>query len=237
MTAIARWTSLRALAADYADGRVDRKTFTRERRRIIDGIVAGEIPLPPEEVPPSAPGVDPADEDITIDAARQRAAARAAPPAAGRRTPWIGVAAAIALVTVAVLGVKRMTTPPPMRPTIQATAAVPPVVARFLAANRWDEAALQRFAEDWRALTGPQRDALRASPAMSQLADHLQTRWNEARALLALGDRDNALAAQRRLLDLARTLGIGGERLDRMEAEWRALTKAPPQRADHPTDP
>ncbi|MBI4693309.1 MAG: SUMF1/EgtB/PvdO family nonheme iron enzyme [Gammaproteobacteria bacterium] len=226
--------TLRALAADYAEGRIDRKTFITERRRLIDGIVAGEIPLP-EEAPPAAPPPQAeGDEDITVDVAEQSAepVPAAAPTAVAPRKSGRGAGIAVALGIAAALafGAKQFlapTTPATTAAPATNVAAQPSLVARFIAGNHWDETALLKFTEQWQALPEAERKSLRGTPAMSQLSDLLQTRFNEARALLELGDRDGALATQRRLLELAQALEISNERIDRMAAEWRVAIASP----------
>ncbi|MGR8922103.1 MAG: hypothetical protein ACU85V_20995, partial [Gammaproteobacteria bacterium] len=56
--------TLRALSRTYAAGDIDRETYRRERRALIEAIVAGEHPLltflPPE---PESPTVFPSDDD------------------------------------------------------------------------------------------------------------------------------------------------------------------------------
>ena len=58
--------SLRGLASAHAAGLIDRQTYIRQRRRLIDGIVSGEIEIVPWE-PPSAAEFDRTDSDITVE--------------------------------------------------------------------------------------------------------------------------------------------------------------------------
>jgi hypothetical protein len=62
-------TLLRALAQAYAEQRVDRRTYIRERRRLIDEAVAGIESAPPAVLEPARSSLDPT--DVTIQLQRE----------------------------------------------------------------------------------------------------------------------------------------------------------------------
>lgn len=60
---------LRALAQAYAEQRVDRRTYIRERRRLIDEAVAGIESVLPAVLEPSHSSLDPT--EVTIQLPRE----------------------------------------------------------------------------------------------------------------------------------------------------------------------
>lgn len=63
--------TLRGIAKAYADGQIDRRTCILERRRLIDGIVSGELELVPYRpaAPESSLAPEEEDGDDTLDLA------------------------------------------------------------------------------------------------------------------------------------------------------------------------
>ncbi len=59
---------VRALAQAYAEQRIDRRTYIRERRRLIDEAVAGIESRPPRVLEPAAPTLSPT--DVTVELPR-----------------------------------------------------------------------------------------------------------------------------------------------------------------------
>ena len=57
---------VRALAQAYAEQRIDRRTYIRERRRLIDEAVAGVESHPPRVLEPAAPTLEPTDVTIQL---------------------------------------------------------------------------------------------------------------------------------------------------------------------------
>lgn len=96
-------SAVRALAKRYAEGRLERRAYIVERRRVIDAITGGELALatePPTGMPPvaSAPCAF-----ITIDAtvAVRKPAVRDATPFTSARDWWLVVGLTLGLVAVA----------------------------------------------------------------------------------------------------------------------------------------
>ncbi|MGD9601107.1 MAG: hypothetical protein AB7O21_07760 [Gammaproteobacteria bacterium] len=71
MTATSRTLPpVRALARRYAEGRLERRTYIVERRRLIDDIVAGRVdplrPVTPPAVPPAPCTLGEADATLEL---------------------------------------------------------------------------------------------------------------------------------------------------------------------------
>ncbi len=215
--------TLRALSRSLAAGDIDRETYRRRRRELIEAIVSGAVPLVPYEEPePQQPTVFPDDDDgdttqeiiPPLLAAAERAERRP-------RGPRL-LLVAVLLAALAALAWWLLGTRPPAAPGV-ATQPLPPsdVIERFVHEDSWTSASLSRLATAWDALDADVRDTLRSGDAMHRLTDAMLRELASERALLDLGDTAHALARQGELFDLARRLGLDDPRLRRARDAWQ----------------
>lgn len=223
--------TLRGLSRKLAAGDIDRETYRRRRRELIEAVVSGAERLVPFEEPePQQPTVFPDDDDgdttqeiiPPVLKAAERVQRR-------RRGPRLLIAAvllaALAGLTWWLLGARPPLTPSSAPRTVPnaTTDTVPSadVIERFVRENSWTSASLSRLAAEWATLDADVRDALRDSDAMRRLTDGMLGELASERALVDLGDAAHALARQGELFDLARRLGLDDARLRRARDAWQ----------------
>jgi len=220
--------TLRALSRRLAAGDIDRETYRRQRRELIDAIVSGAQPLVRYEEPePQQPTVFPDDDDgdttQEIIPPLLAAAERAERRPHGR---WLLLAAAL-LMAIAALAWWLLGTRPAPTPSA-ATQAMPTadLIERFVRENSWTSKSLSRLAAEWAALDEDARGTLRASDAMRRFTDAMLGELASERALVELGDTTHALARQGELFDLAYRLGLDDARLRRAREAWQQAREA-----------
>lgn len=216
--------TLRALSRRLAAGDLDRETYRRRRRELIEAIVSGDEPLVPYEEPePQQPTIFPDDDDgdttqeiiPPLLAAAERAQRRP-------RGPRLLLVAAGLLVALAALAWWLLDTRPPTAPRVATqTLPAPDLIERFVREDSWTSASLSRLAAAWAALDANTRESLRTSDAMRRLTDAMLGELAGERALLDLGDTAHALARQGELFDLAHRLGLDDARLRRAREAWQ----------------
>lgn len=228
---------LRGLAKAYSDGLIDRKQYIRERRQLIDGIVAGELEIVPYDAPQPAP--DPAiertfsDGEATLEIPHVDPDAETKPvaPAKPRRSGSTIVIIVLGLAVAAYALWHTMGRVDPGTPTVTAPAATSTpetpnpagaLLDSFLDENTWLPKRIDGFLLAWEQESRTARDALIDTPTMRRAADLITQQILEEKALFELGEQDTALRKQRRLLDLADALSIENERISRQETEWLA---------------
>jgi len=207
--------SLRSLARQYAAGELSRDEYSRQRRAIIEAVVAGELQAP-------APVGD------TLVEAEAAAPAPASPPQAaargGRRPLVIGAVAAAAVLlagaywTISGDGEQASpATPSPERSASEAPASAPapgsgaaswPALEGFLASGQWQEAELAELTEAWQALPPAKRIDIRGSADFRALVSELHGELVRLQGLAELGGGDAVRRRAERLLAFAAALGI-----------------------------
>ena len=224
--------TLRGLAKTYSDGIVDRRKYIRERRQLIDNIVSGQVAITPYEA--TAPAIH--DHERTFSDAENTAKLppiETDPPQPNKSNFIIVVVAILALAGIALVGWIKLTprpdalAPAQVEPHVTVSKADQPIsseelLSKFLDENRWQAERVDELIQDWRRLQSESSQALIDSPAMHRAIDVIYQKFLEENALLELGDRDDVLAVQRQLLDLATELSPGNARIARLEEEWRA---------------
>ncbi len=217
--------TLRELSRTYAAGDLDRESYRVKRRELIERIVAGEAPVVAWRAPePEAPTVFPYDEDDG-DTTQEimPAVATAAGADEARGFPWLTVLVTLAVVAAVAWGALQWLArddggEPPAVP-------VPAVIEkdlleRFLADNSWTSASLAALRRAYDDLAPDGRAALAGSDSLRRMGDALLRQIGSERALLGIGDAEEALDAQAELLDLAEHLGITDERFRRAREVW-----------------
>lgn len=87
------------------------------------------------------------------------------------------------------------------------------LIENFLRENNWSDKSLQQFKNDWQALTDAEQEQALSSPMRSQLVNAIHQKLIEERALLGLGDSENVVARQHKLVNFASDLEINDPRL------------------------
>jgi formylglycine-generating enzyme required for sulfatase activity len=216
------------LAKAYANRQIDRQSYILERRRLIDGVVSGDIELvpyrPPAPDPPASIDIEDGEAtlEISLDELHRRRDGRP-----------VGIAAAIGVLAV-IIGIgwfyanRPATTaetprPPPIPEQLGPEADL---LTDFLTANTWEESDTDALRRQWNALSPDERDRIGSGGVLRSLGDAIYDRIIEEKALVDLGERAEALDTQRRLLELAAALGIRNERLKRLEQDWQTEQRA-----------
>lgn len=185
-------SQLRDLTRKYAAGKIGREEYLDQRKRLIDGIVAGEIEIRYREIEPPAPPKR----------------------NAGQKKWWYagGTVMLVGLLLIALLahffddGAQRADAD---RAAAAASPADPgaELLREFLRSADWSDASLTAMEQEWNALTAFQRESARRSSWYRRVKHETSQRIREQEALLAAGEMEALLRAGR-LREFAETLGI-----------------------------
>ncbi len=244
MTAQAQ-EELRQLCSDYFHGLVAREAYRERRAALLDAAILGNGTGPRDTRRVDTPRV-------VVQPAVAPAVAAGVAPVARRRISLtvvlIGAAAAIAVAAAIAWLI------PARAPLSPATSARGPVAAdagasrvanveapgAFITgygpASAWTEATFSSFLGQWDYLSDAERDAARNSLPFRAMAEELQGRIRELRAL---ADPDNATSVERFrwVVSFARALGIDPGVSD-IELASRVIPRSapPPAPAEEPAD-
>lgn len=236
-------TSVRQLSRDYSDGKLSGADYRHERARLLKGIVRGDIPLVPFQVP-APPAVRPK-------------AAGAPEPGEGtaqikKRSGSIWWVAAAVGAIAAGGGLYLTFSGKPAEPVAtQATApaadAARTLAQEFVDRKNWRPEAIEEFQRQWAALEAAQRQGVIDSPLFGRLAAATYGQLMEEQALADLGDVAESLAQQHLLLRFAETMGFTDPRFkdaadalarrEATEAQAVAVAPATPSPAPKPAPP
>jgi formylglycine-generating enzyme required for sulfatase activity len=100
------------------------------------------------------------------------------------------------------------------------------LIIDFIQKKNWTEDNLDLFVTSWQQLSDEERTAVQTSPEMKRLINTIYQQLLDERALLSLGDVENAVANQRILINFADQLGIDDGRLTVLEPELQVDTEA-----------
>lgn len=187
-------SQLRDLTRKYASGGLARAEYVAERKRLIDGIVSGEIELRYRSLEPAG--------KVNHNGERKR---------------WMVLAGSVLLVGMLLVAVLAYfmeaddqramveATPPPSTPEPGVE-----LLRAFAESGQWSNDALASLETDWQQLTPFQQESARRSAAYRQLKHETNQRIIEQEALLAAGEMEALLVAGR-LREFAGKLGFGGD--------------------------
>ena len=221
--------TLRDMSRAYALGSLDRETYRMQRHALLTRIAASALPVlafaPPE---PEQRTVFPYEDD-TGDTTQEILAPLLVLPttSAPRKGGLLVIVAVIALALGAGgWALRHYGVSEPASPTFavapdSASRASDPLT-EFLIANLWHSPNLDALGERWDSLDSTTREQLRSAPSMRRLIDKVLEQIQAERALLTLGDAEEALATQQQLLDLMTRLGAQDPRLLRAREAWQA---------------
>ena len=229
--------TLRALAKEFSLGTTDQATYRKSRSELIEGIVAGEVPVAPIDF---LPPLDLDEGDPTVEAAAtmirpEPVAQRPEPPPTPTKEThhyWLigsGVVALICLFVLVVLFIKRDETPLQEPATMQQVTPMQPatsvieaptlstgssnLIEAFLNQNNWTVDSMQQFLADWQKLNLEEQTVGLNSPAISLLRNAIHNQLLEERALLGLSDNATVISKQQALVNFADEIGIIDPRL------------------------
>ena len=99
------------------------------------------------------------------------------------------------------------------------------LIIDFIQKKNWTQDNLDLFVTSWQQMSDEERTAVQASPEMKRLINTIYQQLLDERALLSLGDIENAVANQRLLVNFADQLEIDDARLTVLEPELHADTE------------
>ncbi len=99
------------------------------------------------------------------------------------------------------------------------------LIIDFIQKKNWTQDNLNLFVTSWQQLSDEEQAAVHASPDMKRLINTIYQQLLDERALLSLGDIENAVTNQRILINFADQLGIDDGRLTVLEPELHANTE------------
>jgi formylglycine-generating enzyme required for sulfatase activity len=238
-----RLSSLRALARDYADGRITREAYRVERTRMLDRMTGAADLLPPPVVEGAAEDAEPAAPSGDREATEPLVPPAVTPltPAARPSRAWAwAVLAGLVTLGVAIggwLALREGAPPGPVAPAPRVPIAVSVDVtaepeARALALldgldgpEAWSSETLARFTGDWRGLDDATRARAAGTDGYWRVAARVRERLSEELALLDIGWEGSEAADYRALVDLAWALGLPeAEELAAVEAATLAAS-------------
>jgi formylglycine-generating enzyme required for sulfatase activity len=230
--------TLRGLAKAHSDNLVDRKHYIRERRRLIDEIVAGQAELVPysQTSPTTTPDSDRTFSDgetsVELPHADHLNDAKAAKAADGKSNRGF-IFACIVLVVAVIAGAWFKYRAAPQieiaeqspadelpRTAASSTNRAVEILSRFIEQNRWGNEQIVEFQTQWTASKSTERTSAAATSGVHRAIDLIAQKYLGENALSTLSSSQEPRIKQRRLLDLGFALSPGNERIKRLDAEW-----------------
>ena len=212
--------TLRALSRSYAAGNIDREAYRVQRRELLAGIAAGEIPVIPYRPPePESPTVFP-DSDDDGDTTQEVIPITGDVKPGARRHQFSFVAVMVfAVIGSGIVWLTLNTSEKQSAPREAISVAPAPVesvdlITTFLSDNVWTPERIVGLRKEWNHVSAADRDAMR------RLTDATLEQIAAESALIAIGDAEEALDAQEQLLDLLDDLGVSNERITRARDTW-----------------
>jgi formylglycine-generating enzyme required for sulfatase activity len=228
--------TLRQLAKAYAKGELDKDSYRQARARLIEGILAGEIPL--QENNYRHPSSGKSDESARRRTQNKKPAdhppmwpapPKTTTPGEKRKMPLIGMSL-LGLVFISLLVLylaypRSEDTPQGGTAAFETNAATTAnntagrtLIAAFLQKRSWTKESMKDFVADWRALPQEARKAAAGSVELGQLTNAIYKQLLAEQALSGLDNGDEAEKKQRQLVKFARSIGIDDPRISLPES-------------------
>ncbi len=228
--------TLSELAEDFSKGDIDATTYRKNRGALLQGIVAGQIPvhpidyLPPIEVEEEAAVTQPMARETTQilgeSVPRGNLSGSISEPtvtAEDKPFPALFIAVSTGIVILLIIAVVMFYPEPPAvtsKQTDTAVTAIDPelskpgesLITRFLEQNTWNKQSLDGFQQEWSQLTFDQINAVSSTKRMQRFSSAIYKQFMEAKALASI-DSEQAIAKQQMLLDFTRQIGIYDSRM------------------------
>lgn len=241
--------NLRQLAQEYARNNIDLESYRNSRRKLIQGICANEIEVKAHEylapLETFSEDLDNTTENMITEIVRQtkntesaaipetpQAKVELKPPPSPvepltgnfkQRNMLIG-AGTIIVLCVFILAILLFPTAEDKpstnsdRPIVQSPAGKG-LIIDFIQQKNWTQNNLDVFVTSWQQMSAQEQTAAFSSLEMKRLINTIYQQLLDERALLSLGDVENAVANQHMLVNFAEQLGIEDTRLNVFEPE------------------
>ncbi len=245
--------NLRELAREYARNNIDRESYRKSRRELIQGICAGEIEVEAHEylapLETFSEELDDTTENMITEIVQQTKKAKPAAaiskkpdtpqakvepkPAPSPAEPSTGnfkhkniLIGAVTIIVLCILILAILLFPTAEdkpstnseRPIIQSTAGQG-LILDFIQQKNWTQENLDVFVTSWQQMSAQDQATAFSSLEMKRLINTIYQQLLDERALLSLGDVENAVANQHMLVNFAEQLGIEDKRLNVFEPE------------------
>jgi len=245
--------NLRELAREYAQNNIDRESYRNSRRKLIQGICAGEIEVKAHEyltpLETFSEELDDTAENIITEIVQQ--AKNTKPVAAIPKKPetpqakvelkpapspaessagnfkqkniliGAGTIIVLSILILVILLFPTVEDKPSTnidRPIVQSSAGQG-LIIDFIQQKNWTQENLDVFVTSWQQMSAQEQTAAFSSLEMKRLINTIYQQLLDERALLSLGDVENAVANQHMLVNFAEQLGIEDKRLNVFEPE------------------
>jgi hypothetical protein len=227
-------TTLRGLAKAHAAGILAKDKYRQDRTTYIEAVLSGSITIQPAEQSPVLARMERTGE-ITMEKSSQDRAdvnteilginvlADQTPPK--MKTGFIiGGAAALLVVVIVVFAAFSGDEQPAVQPRQEVVASVaPPVdtppnaaqnlIRSFIAKNVWSETSMNSFLAEWDVMPEPEKNSIKNSVELGQLANAIYKKLLEERALSGIGNPETSYEKQRQLVQFAASLDISDSRI------------------------
>lgn len=139
----------------------------------------------------------------------------------------IGTVIVLCIVTLTILLLPNTEDKPPANDPVQIAepSAGQLLITDFIAQKNWTQNSLAVFVASWQQLSNQEQTIASASPEMKRLINTVYQQLEAERALLSLGEVENAISNQRSLVNFAEQLGIDDDRLTVYEPAGKTETE------------
>ncbi len=219
---------LHELARKYARKMIDRDSYRKSRSELIKGICAGEIEVKTREylAPVKNLPEELAETGQNIVTQFSRSEKNTTASEKPGHPPWsikqknilIGMVVTL-LLAVIILATLLLPITDDSAPTQKIEIPVVKsntgqiLITDFIQQKNWSQNNMKSFITSWQSLSEQDHSATTGSPEMKRLINIIYQRLLGERALLSLGDVENAVANQQSLINFADELGIDDGRL------------------------
>ena len=236
---------LRELAKDYVQNTIDLESYRKSRSELIKGICAGEVVVKENEYLAPLNSLEEELDDITenmgtqivnqgedskVAPANSKATGqkRSSSLSTGKIEQKAIIIGSLVIVVLCIIILTSLLLPstkeelPKTLPTNEAvkkSSAGQSLIVEFMQQKNWTRENLNSFAASWQQLSAQEHEATHASPEMKRLTNAIYRQLLDERALISLGDVENAAANQRLLVDFTERLGIEDKRFTVVEPE------------------
>lgn len=238
---------LHELSREYAQSVIDRDTYRNDRKELIQGICSGEIKLKKRKYLTPFEAL-PNDLDNTIEnmntqivnpsknttSKREESAptkqTSSSPKISKQKNIIIGMVSVIVLCIIILIFLllsdseKKSSTD--IAPTVTNSSVGQNLISDFILQKNWTRKNLESFITSWQQLSTQQQSTAFTSPEMTRLINTIYQNLLDERALLSLGDVENAVNNQRMLVNFSEQLGIEDKRLNVVEPDTKTAKQS-----------
>jgi len=231
-------STLRILARNYSDGKIDKDKYRTGRTSFFESLVAGNASLPVEdEVKDEADDFtekmargdtfDITSKKIVKDRPEEPQKKRKEPDSFLKQNSTLifgGAGAFIVIILLVVIFSGGDETPTQASQASDDNQSAPAIVdappsplqnhvASFLSENLWSQGNLDAFVIEWQTFSDLDRSTTMNSTEFSRLVNAISKKLLEEKALAAIGNPETSYEKQRQLVEFANTIGIRDQRI------------------------